>query len=98
MRTAARHVPPAVCTSLACTALACMFGYVVSFLLFTWAGNNAKGFVDTAFNILIPTPNNIQKFLNTQTGGKLSYMITSLLGNSAGEPLSTSKAHACIHL
>ena len=39
--------------------------------------------MNTAFKLLIPTPANIQNFLNAQTGGNLSYLITSLLGSPA---------------
>ena len=39
--------------------------------------------MNTAFKLLIPTPANIQNFLNTQTGGNLSYLINTLLGSPA---------------
>ena len=47
------------------------------------AGRNAGGLVNTAFTVLIPTPDNIQAFLEAQTGGSLNYLITTLLGSPA---------------
>lgn len=47
-------------------------------------GTAAPSFVETAFNSLIPDINAIGAFINKQTGGKLSYLVNTLLAGSAG--------------
>ena len=56
------------------------------------AGSNAPNFVATAFNVLLPTPTQIQAFVNKQTGNKLAYVVSSLLGSPAGAALQPPPA------
>jgi hypothetical protein len=60
------------------------------------AGKNAPGLVNTAFTVLIPTPANIQAFLEAQTGGNLNYLITTLLGSPASAP-PLPRCMPCMH-
>ena len=64
-------------------------------LLCMRAGANAPNFVATAFNVLLPTPTQIQAFLNKQTGNKLVYIVSSLLGSPAGAALTHRYHRAC---
>lgn len=58
-------------------------------------GTAAPGFVETAFTTLVPNINDIGSFINKQTGGKLSYLVNTLIAGSPGARLPPASNFCC---